>query len=447
MSSVSNGTDRDYGHVLREWSCAFCKAEYGAFAERQSKRTCLGKCAYVAFGGACRLFDFHRVEDAIMLNKNVYFRTGFVAVEPKSSLPASVPVAFEKFSDDIRFKHRSAHRAVRQRFRRCPAGKVAAQTCVGEIELRSLDNAGRDVAGIRAKQIDKAGCAEDSKPVAGSRRGDANVACKLGNVEKLPCPRRSGLEEYEKAFFVRDACKVVEVPFQIGADVRAEERLPISRFAGDECRERAAVDAGENGRKSVEGRLGVNGVGNEECIVVNPAEFFSLGDAAKVDDADSPGKRFAYVLHQMELLGTSEPELPASIAFVVDHNLDKRQELRGVLDFVNDDWRRVGLKKKCGIGSCKSANVGIVKRHESAAILGGISQKRRFADLPCATKHNGGKLSRQFPNSGRSGSFYKFHADIISYYNSICNWLLGKLTVSPSICPVFVLLCDANGNV
>ena len=28
---MSDGTDRDYGHVLCEWFCAFCKAEYGIY--------------------------------------------------------------------------------------------------------------------------------------------------------------------------------------------------------------------------------------------------------------------------------------------------------------------------------------------------------------------------------------------------------------------------------
>ena len=74
--SMSDGTDRDYGHVLCERPRVFSKAENGAFPERQSKRTCLGERAYVAFGRACRLFDFHRVEDAVMFNEDVYLRTG-----------------------------------------------------------------------------------------------------------------------------------------------------------------------------------------------------------------------------------------------------------------------------------------------------------------------------------------------------------------------------------
>ena len=435
-ATMSDGTDRDYGHVLCEWLCAFCKAEDGAFAEWQSKRTYLGERAYVAFGGTRRLFDFHRVEDAVMFNENVYFRTGFVAVEPKSRFPASVSVAFEKFADDIRFEHRSTHRAVRQRFWRRPAGKVTAQPGVGEIELRCLDDTGRDIAGIRVKQIDEAGCAEDAEPVAGSCRGDTHVARKFRNVEKLSRPRGGGLEEYEKALFVGDACEVVDVPFQIGADIRAEERLPVLRSAGDERGKRTTVDAGKNGWKRVEGCLCVDGVWNEKHIVMHSSEFFALRDSAEVDDADASSKRFAYVSHQMELLGASEPEPSANIAFAVDCHLDERQELWGVLDFVNDDRRGIGLQEECGIGSCKDAKVGIVERHEPTAILGGIAQECRFPDLPCAANHNSGKLFRQFPDSGRSRSLYKFHAGIISYVGCFHNWLLGKLTVSSSNCPV-----------
>lgn len=390
----------DYRHVLRERPCLLGKTEDSPPADGQSERLRLGESPYVAFGWTCRLFDFHRVKDSVVFDKDVNFRTCLVAIEPEPRLLAPVPASLEQLPDDERFKHCAAHRAVRQRFGRRPSRKVAAQPCVGEIEFRRLDDPRRDVAGIRAEQIDEAGCAKDAEPVTGRSRGNARVSRKFGNIEQLPSPCGGGLEEHEETLFVCDASEVVDVPFEVGAYVGTEERLPVPRPAGDNRREGTAVDAGEDGRERVEGCLGIYGVWGEKRIIGCPSKLFSLSDSSKVDYADSSGKRFAYVTHQMELLGAGEPESSASIAIAVDCHLDERKKLRGVLDFVDDDGWRIGLKKERWFASRKGAKVGIVERHEFAPVLGGIAQKRCLANLSCATDHYGRELVGKFSDSG-----------------------------------------------
>ena len=141
-----NGANRDYGHILRERPCAFGKAQNRALAKRQPKRPDLGKRAYVGKSGACSLLDFHRVEDAIVLYENVNFGAGFVAIEPKAGVFATVPASLEQFTNDMGFEHRAAHCSVRQRFRRGPSSKIAAEPGVCEIELGRLDDPGSDIA-------------------------------------------------------------------------------------------------------------------------------------------------------------------------------------------------------------------------------------------------------------------------------------------------------------
>ena len=116
------------------------ETEDGTFAERQSERACLGEGVYVAFGGACRLFDLHRVEDAVVLYEDVDLGTGFVAIEPKTGFFPAVPASFEQFADDMGFEHRAAHGSVRQRFWRGPSRKIAAKPRIREIELWRLDD-------------------------------------------------------------------------------------------------------------------------------------------------------------------------------------------------------------------------------------------------------------------------------------------------------------------
>ena len=50
--------------------------------------------------------------------------------------------------------------------------------------------------------------------------------------------------------------------------------------------------------------------------------------------------------------------------------------------------------------------------------------------------HYGRELVGKFSDSGQSGSFYEFHADIAPYLITLNNGELGKLTERPSNCPV-----------
>ena len=419
--TLLNGANRDYGHILRERPCAFGKAHHRALAKRQSKRPNLGKRAYVGKPGACSLLDFYRIKDAVVLYENVNLGTGFISIEPKTGLLATVPASFEQFADDMGFEHRAAHGSVRQRFWRGPSRKIAAKPRVREIELWSLDDPGSDIARIWSEQIHEARRAEYAEPVTRRGRADAYVAREFRNVEELPRPCGGGLEKSKESVFVCDAREVVHVPFQIGADVRAEECLPVLCAPRGKRWERPSVDAMVNFGNSAKGCLGVDGVWNQKGVVTSSSELLSLGDPAKVEDTDPSSKRFACVSHQMKLLGTGEPELSAHVRVAVNCHLDKRQNLGSILQFVNNDWRRIGLEEKCGVFSCEGTYVRVVKRHKCTTVFGSAAQKSRFPDLPCTTDKNGRELGRQFLDGSQCSSFYKFHDHIVSYSNAFCN--------------------------
>ena len=291
--ALLNGANRDYGHILCERPCAFGKAHHRALAKRQSKRPNLGKRAYVGKPRACSLLDFYRIKDAVVLYENVNLGTGFISIEPKTGFPATVPASFEQFADDMGFEHRAAHRAVRQRFWRGPSRKIAAKPRVREIEFWRLDDPGSDIARIWPEQIHEARRAEYAEPVARRARTDAYVAREFRNVEELPRQCGGGLEECKESVLVCDAREAVHVPFQIGADVRAEECLPVLCAPRGKRGECPSVDATVSFGSSAKGCLGVDGVLNQEGAVTSSAEIFSLGDSAMVEDANPSSKRFA----------------------------------------------------------------------------------------------------------------------------------------------------------
>ena len=119
------------------------------------------------------------------------------------------------------------------------------------------------------------------------------------------------------------------------------------------------------------------------CCVRNAliAVYLCVGQPQEIDDADAASEAFADVFHKSEHLGAGQPEVSlASIA--VRAHFDVRQQLCGVLDFVDEHRRCVALHEKRGVVFSEISYVGVVQRYIFSLRTHELLQQGSLAYLP-----------------------------------------------------------------
>ena len=133
--------------AARKGAGGFCLANDGAGAARkvgEFVQQAEGVCGVAARCGGH--FDFHGMQYAALLNQQVDFVFGAVAVKPDvAQAGLGVHVAFQDFADHKRFKNVPGLCAVAQCFGRSPAREVADQAGIQKIEFRCFGNPFADV--------------------------------------------------------------------------------------------------------------------------------------------------------------------------------------------------------------------------------------------------------------------------------------------------------------
>jgi len=90
------------------------------------------------------------------------------------------------------------------------------------------------------------------------------------------------------------------------------------------------------------------------------------GEGQQGQDGDSPRQRLGDVAHQGEALGAREKPLSRP-PVRIDPRLDVAQQLRRVLDLIEDHRRTVVVEKAMGIGQRPGAHVWILEGHKAMA--------------------------------------------------------------------------------
>jgi hypothetical protein len=261
--------------------------------------------------------------------------------------------------------------------RRARAGSV-------QVELRALDETGRQRAQQWAQEDDLVGDLQETHVALDRVDGDAQGAGDLGVGEGLRGARRQQVLGEHELVEVGDAVEVGKVSLEIGAPEVAQPGLPV---LGRELLERGIATPGEvvlrppapgaplvGGR----GRLGQPAHGGL-ALVPDPVErgrrhlvaLDALHERQRpqLEQGGSPGQGLAYLLEQEEL-GRAEEQEPALLA-AVGEELDGVGEARLLLNLVDDHEARAMVEPADGIGGQSQSLVGVVEGE-----VGGVGDAR-----------------------------------------------------------------------
>lgn len=121
--------------------------------------------------------------------------------------------------------------------------------------------------------------------------------------------------------------------------------------------------------------------------------LFLLRQPGQPHDGDAPGQRLRNAFHEVELLGSGQPE-HAGPALRIRRHLDVREQLRRVLDFVDQHGSRETLHEQGGVFFRQLEHKRIVQRNVTPRLLRRFRQapeQRRFPDLTGPRHQHGGE--------------------------------------------------------
>lgn len=118
-----------------------------------------------------------------------------------------------------------------------------------------------------------------------------------------------------------------------------------------------------------------------------PIFQFPIREPQHLKNTNPSGQRLRNVLHHPELLRAGQPE-HSRLLFFVDQNFDERQQLRRILNLVDQYRRLMPFQKQLGIFFRQIAVTGNIQRNIILRLFADMSQKGRFADLPRSGQQN-----------------------------------------------------------
>ena len=210
----------------------------------------------------------------------------------------------------------------------------------------------------------------------------------------------------EKRHLIGHLGEVPDVPLQVGVHIGAVIGLPVHGGVSVERRhgasedpridliETALPDSTQPGHQP----LRVCGVG--DALI---AAQLRVREAQQADDPHTARQALADILHQPEHLGAGEPEVPLAVGAVHTH-FDVRQQLRGILDLVDQHRRRIALHEQGGVLLGKIAHIRIVQRHILPVRPHQLLQQRGLSNLPGACHQQDREHLGQLPHGRLCGS-------------------------------------------
>ncbi len=111
------------------------------------------------------------------------------------------------------------------------------------------------------------------------------------------------------------------------------------------------------------------------------AAYFCLRESQQVYDADTARKGFAYVLHKVKQLRVSKPILAVNFPGINPH-LDIRQELGGILNFIDNDRSLKSLQEELWLIFCQLPKHRVIQGYILAFRFGTMLKESRLANLP-----------------------------------------------------------------
>lgn len=148
-------------------------------------------------------FDLNGVKDPVLLNDQVDLSlhldclAGFVllflvfaviVVHVEIVVQALVGIGLQNFVNDKGFKHGTGHRAVFQCFGRQPAGEIAAETSVAEIQFRCLDRPVQHAGLVGLEDIYDTALFQNGDPLLDGDLRHVQLRGDVGVIELLACP-------------------------------------------------------------------------------------------------------------------------------------------------------------------------------------------------------------------------------------------------------------------
>ena len=162
----------------------------------------------------------------------------------------------------------------------------------------------------------------------------------------------------------------------------------------------APVDAGED-RPQVKGVGGPRTTGEildfRQKGLGKRAREFGGRQPQHGNEAHPPGQGFAHRPHQVEGLGTGEPE-PAGPSLLVHPHLDVGQQFGRVLDFVDEHRRGEALEEEARIAAGQFPNVRVVQGDVGSRAFGQMAQQRGLAHLSRPGEQHHRESPRCFQN-------------------------------------------------
>jgi len=147
------------------------------------------------------------------------------AVSPKEETACAPPAAFAsaKLGENKGLPYRSRSRRVQQRVRGSDIQQRAKQARVGKEEFWTLDDGLGSIGEPRLQQHNLAGGFKHGQPLICCRWRDANIACQIGLVQKVPGAEGAGAQESLKVAQIADIGKSAHIAFKIGRKIGVVE--------------------------------------------------------------------------------------------------------------------------------------------------------------------------------------------------------------------------------
>ena len=177
----SDFSDGNCGIVGVERVAERRQAYYGAGTAFFREAVEDGKILDSVFLRLAAFFDFDRVENAVFINDQVYFRPVTVAIveETTANVESRVAVFFDEFRYDVRLKERARRRRVFKRSRVVPKTEIASESAVHEVRFGTLDDPFDRIPRIRLEKEDNSRRYEKRKPTFGGIRINPDVSSKV----------------------------------------------------------------------------------------------------------------------------------------------------------------------------------------------------------------------------------------------------------------------------
>ncbi len=190
-----------------------------------------------------RGFDLHGMQNVAFLDHQVDLALLRISIEPNiAQVGASVHVALQNLGDDECLEYVTRHSPVAQLVGGGPAGEVAYEPGIHEVEFGGFGEGLPDVRPERAQQADDSACLQDGQPRLHGLVINVNGVRDVGGVEELPRARCRSDHKVVELALVFQVDKISDVAFEVCLGVAGPETLP-GDVGRTKLRHRTALDA------------------------------------------------------------------------------------------------------------------------------------------------------------------------------------------------------------